>query len=246
MIPKNNDNNSNKTSKDIHNKSKRRLILAGSSIAVIALAAALLMQSYYTTAVSTSASENSAQQPNVQENNQTIRRPPPSEISMWGNESASIEAARATTGVYGITSLPTHVPEGLKIASIRTSVSPIANFVSVFYTPAGVTAHDNDTAEKIMSAGGMLIIYSEENMGPKFNQTKWLDALVSEGEGVRHLSSINGQTAILVDGNQANQFPSEVLIIHDAVNGTKVMTDLVSLKYSPSQLAEIAESITAK
>jgi hypothetical protein len=244
---RNNDNNGNETNKNIINKDKRRLTIAGASAAIITIMAALLLQSSYTAAASTSTKPaNSLQQQDMQEKNQEpIRRGPgPVELSAWGKETSSFEVAKTATGISGIASLPSSVPDGLKIASIRTNVSPIANFLGVFYTPAGVTANDNDTLERIMSAGGMLVIYSQEKVGPEYNQTKWIDSLISEGYGVRHLSTINGQSAILVDSDQADQIPSEVILIYNEDDSLKTMTDLVSLKYSSSQLAKTAESIT--
>jgi hypothetical protein len=206
--------------------------------------AAVFSQQYYTPALLTQTTPKNATQEQVaQKDHQTTYQPPTMELSTWGKEAQSFEDAKDATGISSFATLPSSVPTGLKIASIRTNVSPLANYVSVFYAPAGVTATDNDTFGSIMGAGGMLIIYSEEKVAPEFNQTTWLNELVSEGEGAARLTAINGETAILVDGNQTHEIPSEVLLIYPERDSIKTMTDLMSLSYSSIQLEKIAQSI---
>ncbi|HVX02033.1 MAG TPA: hypothetical protein VHA09_02665 [Nitrososphaera sp.] len=225
------------------NSKKRFVIAAGLSAFALVIAVVAIAQ--YSNAQGTNSqaiiSDGSQQE--------QFRLPPPRELSMWGTEISSFEQAKTATGIPStFASLPGTVPTGLEIASIRTNTSPGGSYLSVFYTPAGVTAKDSDTFEKVMSSGGMLIVYSQEQMGPKYNQTKFILSFVNEAPTVRHVSTISGlkdATTILVDGNQTRQIPSEVIVIYDqAAAGTKTMTDLVSLKYDSMQLAKVVESLS--
>jgi hypothetical protein len=170
--------------------------------------------------------------------------PPPMGLAAWGSVSSSFEVARSAANL-SFASLPTHLPAGLELRSVRTNISQDAKYLSVFYTPEGVTANDNDYFENIMASGGMLILYSQQRLGPTYDQGTWIENFIDEGSGSRHLGTINGRTAIISDGSISQTYrTSHVTILHNhAENQVEDMVELVSTKYNSTELVEIAESL---
>jgi hypothetical protein len=169
-----------------------------------------------------------------------ISRPPPREWSIWGQDVSSINRAIESTDLSGVV-LPTYVPEGFKIASIRPSVSEDGNsrFVAVVYAPEGVTARDEDTFEGVMENGGVLMLYSHQVVGEKYNQTRHLEKMIEQGKGVRTLTTVNGYPAIVAQGDSELGITSSVVVYGDDNN----LIDIVSLKQKTDTLLKIAQSV---
>lgn len=171
--------------------------------------------------------------------------PPPMGLAAWGSESSSFEAARSAADL-SFASLPTYLPAaGLELRSVRTNISQDAKYLSVFYTPEGVTANDNDYFENVMASGGMLILYSQQRLGPTYDQGSWIQNFINEEPGIRHLETINGHTAIISDGPVSQTYhTSHVIVLYNhAENQIGDMVELVSMKYNSTELVEVAKSL---
>lgn len=175
---------------------------------------------------------------------QDTKQPFPRELIMWGKETASFAQAKIDSGITQMT-LPSYVPANLKPESVRVITSPISNSTTVIYTPLGVTATDNDTFEKVMSDGGMFVVYTKEKVGSTYDQGKWVEQFVNEAPTVKYLLTINGHTVVSVKGAPEKDIPSEIWILYDQpAKDTVIQTMLVSLVQSNAELEKIAKSLT--
>ncbi|HVX02264.1 MAG TPA: hypothetical protein VHA09_03855 [Nitrososphaera sp.] len=171
------------------------------------------------------------------------RLPPPMPlVNTQGIQVSSFAQAKNQTGFATAPALPaTKVPTGLDLASIRIRTSaadPQSNIISVFYTPRGVTAADNDTFQGVMAKGGLAIIYSHEPSSQTYDRAKWMEAFVNEAPNARHIENINGSPAIVVEGNPPQGLTHQVFIYSG-----DLQINLVSMTYTSVDLVKIAQSI---
>lgn len=169
------------------------------------------------------------------------RMPPPMRlVDSHGSDVATLDRAKTETGFSQAPSLPTDIPAGLQVGSlrVRTSDNIQENLITVFYVPGEVTASDNDSFESVMTNGGIAIIYSHEPTSKDYDRATWMKLFVDEAPDVRGIRDINGNPAIVVQGNPPLGLTHQVYIYSG-----DMQVNLVSMKYAPEELAKIAQSI---
>lgn len=180
-----------------------------------------------------------SQQATDSNNSANLRKgPPPMTLTAWGTRIESFEQAKASMGVDSA-SLPSEIPLELRLDSARVQTAGSTKLMTVFYTPEGSTASDTETFEGIMSRGGLVIVYSVESLSQEFDRDDWIKAFVSEEPNVRRIETINGMQALVNTGNPDQGITYQVLFWKG-----DLQINLVSLKYTETELMEIAKTMT--
>lgn len=153
--------------------------------------------------------------------------PPPAPLTaLWGPQVSSFDQAKLITGL-STASLPSYIPADLTIGSIRASGS----LIGVDLIPKNMTSQEDDTIEKVMGNGGIIIIYSKES--PSFNQTAWVRNFSNQMTQEHQVGEINGHPSITVSAEK-----SAVFVLHPGE-----MVDIESVKYDSVELKKIGQSI---
>lgn len=215
-------------------------IIATSAIAILAVS----LVAYFSAVSSLGTqgladSQSSASQQTADNNNSANLRkgPPPMPLTAWGARIESFELAKVSVGIDSA-SLPSEIPSKLRLDSARIQTDGSTKLMTVFYTPEGVIANDTSTFQGIMSNGGLAIVYSIESLSPEFDREAWIKAFVSEEPNVRRIETINGMQAIINTGNPDQGITYQVLFWKG-----DMQINLVSLKYTDTELMEIAKTI---
>ncbi|MCS7140909.1 MAG: hypothetical protein NZ888_01820 [Candidatus Nitrosocaldus sp.] len=153
---------------------------------------------------------------NTSNSNKILEKRPLLQWKMFGEEVESFDAAKQITGLLEY-KLPSYIPDGLKLASIRAIDLDEAGQIYVIYAPEGVTAGDDDLTHDTLEKGALIIIYAKGRLGMDFDKGSFMKDLVREtneaaGKEIAYITSINGHDAIAVKGDPVNKMLSIVYI----------------------------------
>ncbi|MCS6767390.1 MAG: hypothetical protein RMJ59_00290 [Candidatus Nitrosocaldus sp.] len=101
---------------------------------------------------------------NTSNSNRILEKRPLLQWKMFGEEVESFDAAKQITGLLEY-KLPSYIPDGLKLASIRAIDLDEAGQIYVIYAPEGVTAGDDDLTHDTLEKGALIIIYAKGRLG---------------------------------------------------------------------------------
>lgn len=219
--------------KNMTMKTTKRKTLAFSSvfaISVLIVATAVFVQnSSYSTQFTASADL-------VENTFEAVPTPPSMPLSMFGQKASSFEEAKIQTGLSKA-SLPTYVPNGLVLESIRTNDVNTYNEITVIYAPPNIETVSESTIEQSIEQG-LVITYAQEDTESNFNWNEFVDRQVREAPEVRSSVMIDGHKAMLIQNNPDLLWPYEVRLIVD-----DQQIHLVSMYSDTAELEKVLSSM---
>lgn len=161
---------------------------------------------------------------------------PPMKLESWGPKYQSFEEAKSASGLANAFA-PSYIPSELNLDSVRVQSGNGANFMTAFYASKNDTTKDSDSFQDFMKNGGIAIVYMYDPPSETFDRDEWIERYVSEAPDGRHIETINGKPAIVSEG-----FPDQEITYQVVFYSDDVLVDLISLKYTDTELVKVAES----
>lgn len=164
----------------------------------------------------------------------------PIALEQFGNKFASFDEAKLSVGMTKAV-LPSYVPTGIQLDSIRTQVNEAGNEITAIYVPQNtISAIEKSghipTYENVIADG--MTINIKANAGPSSDWESIVDFRVKEAPDVRSSTTIGNVKAVLIKGTPEYGWPSQVRIVYD---DQYIM--LSSLKHDTVELEKVLRSM---
>lgn len=220
---------------NIINKKTTFVILFG-----VAMVAALGINSFSTMS---SISETNNGTPNVEIRAISPYPVPASEpivLEQLGTKFTSFDDAKQSVGMTKAV-LPSHIPTGIQLDSIRTQVNEAGNEITAIYVPQNTISTIEKsghvpTYEDVIADG--MTVNIKANAGPSSDWESIVDFRVKEAPDVRSSITIGNVKAILIKGTPEYGWPSQARIVYD---DQYIM--LSSLKHDTVELEKVLRSM---
>lgn len=223
---------------NIVNKKTTFVILFG-----VAMVAALGVNAFSTTS---SVSEADNETTNVE-----IRAVPPYPVpasepillEQFGTKFTSFDEAKQFVGMTNAV-LPSYIPGGIQLDSIRTQVNEAGNEITAIYVPQNTISTIEKsghipTYENVISDG--MTVNIKANAGPSSDWEDIVNFRVKEAPDVRSSTTIGNVKAMLIKGTPEYGWPSQARIVYD---DQYIM--LSSLKHDTVELEKVLRSMIEK
>ena len=206
----------------------KKRISIGLAVLAVAIVAVAASTQFYTSGMNAGLNTEDQQNP--------IPKPPPMALSEFGQKVVSFQDAKDATGL-GKAVLPTYVPNGLTLESIRKLSEGPRNEITAVYAPEAAKTTDSSLMTKSIE-DGLVITIVKDNTWTATGWNEYVRQQVEEAPDVRSSVTINGNEVMLLQNNPTYGIPY----------GTKVWVDgqqivLYSQALNTSELQKVASSM---